>query len=96
MTYTLLNASKCAPKPLSDKTSYYTLRTIKPKTLNWHKVFTVILCVLSALIFVIIYGVVGTMDYNDEIILTQAVEAQKTQIYEEYGVPQEYLKVCHD
>ena len=56
-----------------------TLR-IKERKLNWTKVVGIAAPIVGALLFVVAYGVVGSMDYNDELIIANAVKEHRHQI----------------
>lgn len=53
---------------------------IKERKLNWEKVIGVAAPIAGALLFAAMYGVVGSMDYNDELIIANAVNEHRRQI----------------
>lgn len=50
---------------------------IKERKLNWVKVISVAAPMTGALFFTLIYGFVGSMDYNDELLIAQALEQRR-------------------
>lgn len=75
---------------------------IKERKLNWVKVIGVAAPITGALLFTAVYGVVGSMDYNDELIIANAVNEHRRQmvctaavdssIQEQYGITDEQIK----
>lgn len=75
---------------------------IKERKLNWEKVIGVAAPIAGAFLFAAIYGVVGSMDYNDELIIAKAVNEHRRQIVcsaavdssiqERYGITDEQIK----
>lgn len=50
---------------------------IKEQKLNWVKVISVAAPMTGALFFTLIYGFVGSMDYNDELLIAQTLEQRR-------------------
>lgn len=90
---------------MKQRTHYAQARTtprIKERKLNWAKVIGVAAPTAGALLFVAAYGAVGSMDYNDELIIANAVNEHRRQIVctaavdssiqEHYGIIDEQIK----
>lgn len=68
---------------MKQRTQYAQARTtprIKERKLNWTKVVGVVAPIAGALLFIAAYGIVGSMDYNDELIIANAVNEHRHQI----------------
>lgn len=103
--HTVLLPASFDRQPMTQHTRYnqahHTPR-IKERKINWVKVIGVAAPITGALLFTAIYGMVGSMDYNDELIIANAVNEQRRQIVcaaaadssiqERYGITAEQIK----
>lgn len=103
--YTVILLISPARQRMKQRTHYAQARTtprIKERKLNWAKVIGVAAPTAGVLLFVATYGVVGSMDYNDELIIANAVNEHRHQIVctaaidkaiqEHYGITDEQIK----
>ena len=103
--HTILLPASFDRQRMTQRTRYAQARTtprIKERKLNWEKVIGVAAPVAGAFLFAAMYGVVGSMDYNDELIIAKAVNEHRRQIVctaavnssiqERYGITDKQIK----
>lgn len=81
MDISLLGRLRAKQKPIPVRQpSYFPLSKGKPKKLNWARVAGVAAPTLGAIVFALIYGLTGTMAYNDELLIAQSVENRRHEV----------------
>lgn len=81
MDISLLGCLRTKQKPIPVRPpSYFPLAKGKPQKLNWARVAGVAAPITGALVFILAYGLTGTMSYNDELLIAQSVENRRHEV----------------